>query len=160
MTNEEKTLFEALSCAGLSALPKEKTDDLWVKAIVKVTKCDNSKNYAIAMNTVSGKPDIIRDFGNTARIVKVEEVYPYYVMPKSSIPDLRNKQDIITYLKTYGYEEEHLNTLLAKKKADGTDKTAEEIKADKETLKSYVLRTAFEQELAAFNEYSNSLKRS
>lgn len=127
MNNLDKTLIEALSCEGLPNLPKEAGDGMWIKAIVKVTKCDNSSNYAIALNSSDGKPRIVRDFGNMARIKRIDNIYPYYVMPNEAIPDLRNRQSVIDYLRSMcGYTAEEATQLLSRKKADGTDKTAED----------------------------------
>lgn len=159
ITNEEKTLSEALFCAGLTSLPKENSESLWIKAIVKVKKCDNSNNYAIALNSADGKPSVIRDFGNMARIVKIENVYPFYIMPKDAIPDLRNRQDIIEYLSNMcGYTVEEATLLMSRKKADGTDKTADEIKADKETAKKVITEVAFNTELQNYLTYINAKK--
>lgn len=157
MNKLEFTLTDALNCAGLSSLPKEATDNLWMKAIVKVTKCDNSQNYAIAVNNTKGNPSIVRDFGNMARIVRIENIYPYYVLPKSAIPNLRNKQDIATYLNsTVGIGEEDVLQKLSRKKEDGTDKTAEELKADKDEIESLVMKVAFEQEMERCSQYQNA----
>lgn len=157
MNNLDKSLMEALSCEGLPNLPKEGCDNLWIKAIVKVTKCDNSSNYAVALNSVDGKPNIIRDFGNMARIKSIDNIYPYYVMPKDAIPDLRNKQDIVEYLSNMcGYTVEEATLLMSRKKADGTDKTPEEIKADKETAKKAITDTAFKVEMQNYLTYINA----
>lgn len=160
MNNLEKTLTDALMSAGLSSLPKEGSDNLWIKAIVEVKKCDNSSNYAIAVNNVDGKPNIVQDFGNMARIVSIGKIYPYYIMPKSAIPDLRNRQDITSYLESMGVSTaEETAKLFSKKKEDGTDKTTEEIKADKDTIKNLVLQTAFKAEMMNYKEYTEARKR-
>lgn len=159
MNNLEKSLIEALSCEGLPRLPKEDGDGMWIKAIVKVTKCDNSSNYAIALNSASGNPRIIRDFGNMARIKRIDNIYPYYVMPSEAIPDLRNKQSVIDYLRSMcDYTAEEATQLLSRKRADGTDKTAEEYKADKETAKKAIMDKAFEVEMQSYLTYINAKK--
>ena len=157
MNKLELTLTDALNCAGLSSLPKEATDNFWMKAVVKVTKCDNSQNYAIAVNNAKGEPSVVRDFGNMARIIRIENVYPYYVMPKSAIPNLRNKQDIATYLNaTISMKTEDVLQKLSRKKEDGTDKTAEELKADKDEIETLVMKVAFEQEMDRCSQYKNA----
>lgn len=153
----DMTLSDAMACAGLTKLPKEATDNLWMKAVVKVTKCDNSENYAIALNTINGKPSVIRDFGNMAKITSIDNIYPYYVMPKGAMPNLRNKQDIATYLSVMtDMTSDDVLQKLSRKKEDGTDKTEEEIKANKDEIEALVTRAAFEQEMKICSEYDKT----
>lgn len=76
MTEQEKTLCEALSFARIEELPAEATDALWGKAIALVTKTTNRQSYAIVRND-DGRYSVIKDFGAIATIISVDKVYPY-----------------------------------------------------------------------------------
>lgn len=160
MNNLERTLTEALSAARVTSLPKAKTDDFWIEAVVKVKKCDNSENYALAVNSCDGKPSIVRDFGNMARITSIEEIYPYAVMDKTAVPDLRNSKAIATYLvSNANCKEDEVMQLMSRKKADGTAKSEEEIAADRAVVKNLVTKTAFKIEMYNRNQYVKALSK-
>lgn len=78
MINEiEKTLCEALSHARIEELPKESTKKAaWTKAIALVTKTTNRQSYVIVRKK-DGRIDIVKDFGTTAQIIRIDAVYPY-----------------------------------------------------------------------------------
>ena len=151
--NEQISLTECLSLSRITELPKEwDGKKTWLKAIVKVTKCDNSCNYALADNNGRNKPSIMRDFGNMARIVKVEGIYPTYYMSENQKPDLRNKTDIVTYLANAGYKKDNVEFLLGMAGKNGEDKTDEEKKADKETVKMWVNEVSIKLQLGVLND--------
>lgn len=150
---EKDSLLETLSLSRITQLNKEWDGKRpWLKAIVKVVKCDNSKNYALADNDGKGNANVTRDFGNSARITKVEAIYPTYYLLDSQKPDLRNKTDIINYLVEYGYEKEKIEYLLGTKDANGEEKTDEQKKADKELIKAYVNEQAVKLQLYFMNK--------
>ena len=151
--NEQISLTECLSLSRINELPKEwDGKKTWLKAIVKVTKCDNSCNYALADNNGRNNPSIMRDFGNMARIVKVEGIYPTYYMSENQKPDLRNKTDIVTYLANAGYNKDNVEFLLGTAGKNGEDKTDEEKKADKETVKMWVNEVSIKLQLGVLND--------
>lgn len=151
--NEQISLTECLSLSRITELPKEWDGKrIWLKTIVKVTKCDNSKNYALADNNGRNKPSIMRDFGNCARIVSIDAIYPTYYMSENQKPDLRNKADIVEYLYHAGYNKENVEFLLGTVGKNGEDKTDAEKKADKETVKMWVNEVAIKMQLDVLNE--------
>lgn len=151
--NEQISLMECLSLSRMTELPKEwDGKKIWLKAIVRVLKCDNSCNYALAENDGRNKPEIKRDFGNMARIVKIEAIYPTYYMSENQKPDLRNKTDIITYLGNAGFNKENVEFLLGTVGKNGEDKTDEEKKADKETVKMWVNEVSIKLQLEVLND--------
>lgn len=151
--NEQISLMECMSLSRMTELPKEWDGKrIWLKAIVKVSKCDNSKNYALAENDGRNKPYILRDFGNCARIVSIDNIYPTYYLVENQKPDLRNKNDIITYLSNAGYVKENVEFLLGNVDSNGVDKTEEQKKSDKETVKMWVNEVSIKLQLEILNE--------
>lgn len=153
--NEQISLMECMSLSRMTELPKEWDGKrIWLKAIVKVSKCDNSKNYALADNDGRNKPAIKRDFGNMARIVNIDAIYPTYYMSENQKPDLRNKTDIITYLGNAGFNKANIEFMLGTVGKNGEDKTDEEKKADKETVKMWVNEVSIKLQLDVLNDKS------
>lgn len=76
MTEQEKTLCEALSFARIEELPAEAANNTWGKAIALVTKATNRQSYVIVKNNY-GKCGVIKDFGAIATITSIDKVYPY-----------------------------------------------------------------------------------
>ena len=153
--NEQISLMECMSLSRMTELPKEWDGKrIWLKAIVKVSKCDNSKNYALAENDGRNKPFIKRDFGNMARIVNIDAIYPTYYMAENQKPDLRNKTDIITYLGNAGFNKENVEFMLGTVGKNGEEKTEAEKKADKETVKMWVNEVSIKLQLDVLNDKS------
>lgn len=153
--NEQISLMECMSLSRMTELPKEWDGKrIWLKAIVKVSKCDNSKNYALAENDGRNKPFIKRDFGNMARIVNIDAIYPTYYMAENQKPDLRNKTDIITYLGNAGFNKDNVEFMLGTVGKNGEDKTDEEKKSDKETVKMWVNEVSIKLQLEVLNDKS------
>lgn len=104
MTREEKqTLDEALSYAHIGTLPDvydDKSGDVWIKAIVKVVKLNGHANYAVAKVDKSGKPVIIKDFGVVARIIRIDELRPYYYLKKKYTVQFKNKDEVLDYVRS------------------------------------------------------------
>lgn len=151
--NEQISLMECMSLSRMTELPKEWDGKrIWLKAIVKVSKCDNSKNYALAENDGRNNPFIKRDFGNMARIVNIDAIYPTYYMAENQKPDLRNKTDIITYLGNAGFNKENVEFMLGTVGKNGEDKTDEEKKSDKETVKMWVNEVSIKLQLEVLND--------
>ena len=150
--NEKSSLIEVLSLSKRSDLGKEwDGKKLWLKAIIKVQKCDNSINYALADNDGYNSPSITRDFGNMAKIVKILAIYPTYYLSENQRPNLKNKSDIINYLAAYGCNEAEIEYLLADQSIDGQEKTAEQKKTDKDKVKSMLNCVMIKSELKAIN---------
>ena len=148
---ESNTLTQALSEARVTALPKpysKKSDRIWLKAIVHVIKCDNSRNFAIAVNDGAGNPVIIKDFGKTSRIVKIDGLYPFLAMSPAGIPNLQTQNEIISYLSGfYKNSEYELENLLSDTNTDGSPKTEEQKKNDREEVKKKVYHVAIQHEI-------------
>lgn len=148
--NEEETLRSALEAARMAKLPSElsaETEYIWLKAIVKVRKCNGRANYAIGMNNGAGKPVILEDFGIPAKIVRIEGIYPFLFTDTSAIPDIRNKGEILAYIDAGGLDAELAERLMSPKKADGTPKEDEKKKSDREKVKRMVYFVALKTEL-------------
>lgn len=116
---EEKTLNEALQYTHIPSLPElydEKGGDVWIKALVKVTKLNGHTNFAVAKIDEQGKPRIVKDFGVMAGIVSIDEIRPYYFLKEQYIKTFKDKKEIVSYLAKVNpeYSEEELS----KKKKD------------------------------------------
>lgn len=116
---EEKTLNEALQYAHIPSMPDlydEKCGDVWIKALVKVTKLNGHTNFAVAKIDEQGKPRIVKDFGVMAGIVSIDEIRPYYFLKEQYVKTFKDKKEIISYLAKVNpeYSEEELS----KKKKD------------------------------------------
>lgn len=116
---EERTLNEALQYAHIPSLPElydEKGGDVWIEALVKVTKLNGHTNFAVAKIDEQGKPRIVKDFGVMAGIVSVDEIRPYYFLKEQYVKTFKDKKEIISYLAKVNpeYSEEELS----KKKKD------------------------------------------
>lgn len=84
---KDKTLILALSYCDLAECPKEDTKEyIWLKALAYVKKSDGSANYVVVQRNEDGNPQIIKDFGNVAAIVKTEKYYPFMLLDKKYIP--------------------------------------------------------------------------
>ncbi len=148
MTQEEKTLADALSYAKVVELPAEykaTSMKIWARAIVKVKKYNGRCNYALAINDGSGSPRVVKDFGEMVGIKTFEGIYPYEYVTDEKMPSLRNKKDIIAFLAMYGYEEEKIATLLGNTDAEGNAKTDEQKAEDKAIVKGYIEQIALKE---------------
>ena len=147
--SEQISLTEALSEVRLTELPKEWEDKSvhWSSAIVRVRKNNLRINYALAENDGEDNPLVVKDFGSSAKIVEVLGIYPYNYLNDNYSPDLRNKNDIVSYLSVNGIDKEYVSQLLSTKKQDGSDKTDEEKKSDKDIVKKLVVRIAVKNQL-------------
>lgn len=101
MDTNEKILFDVLRDTGCTELP-EKSDgnerSPWVMAIGEAVKCDGSKSYVILRNTDGENYRISKDYGSSAKIVKMEAVRPYMPLYASYTPEVKTKEDIATYI--------------------------------------------------------------
>ena len=146
--SEKYSLEEALVEANLARLPRQYengTKGIWAMAVVRIQKVNTRINYAIAINNGHNGVTIIKDFGEPAKVKEVLAIYPYIFVPEKDIPDLRNKSDIISFLSLQGYDEHEVSFLLSTKDANGTDKTDEVKKADRETVKGWVISSSIKK---------------
>lgn len=159
---ERDSMISALNMAGYSELPDlldEKSNEIWVTAILKVMKSDGTHNYCIADNREAGNPWIVKDFGNSSMITKIEEIRPFSYLNKKNMPNLRSHEDCIIYLTKYGYDETAIRYLLSDVRRDGTGKTDDEIKADKNKVKKLIIKCAIKTSLQ-LRDFSRVVERS
>jgi hypothetical protein len=89
----EKSLVDALSWASLRELPpKDKKENVYILALALVSKKDGSKSYVATKKGKDGKDRVVKDFGSTATIVKIEEVYPYLLLDGNYLPTFEGKK--------------------------------------------------------------------
>lgn len=132
---KEDSLQQALQATGLRGLPKASSPtskEIWLKGIALVSKFKGIKNYCLVDNN-NGRPHLTRDFGPALHIISIDEIYPYEVLDKKNIPDLRSPEEIVKYLVSNGYQAEEIRNLLSK---DG--KSSDEVKKDKDIVKNYI----------------------
>lgn len=101
---EQQLIADALRVAHLTELPKKADKkSVWIEGVAKITLSDGSTAYGI----VKRNPDLTHRVayvnGNTASIVKVEEVYPYINLNSDYIKKFGKndgEQARIAYLKS------------------------------------------------------------
>lgn len=129
-------MSECLSAVGLRALPKKitaKYDKTWIRAIALVTKIGGRKEYCLCDNDGNNRPIVKRDFGTSATIVSVDEIYPYEEADKTDIPSLNTDESVIKYLCKSKHNPDEIKALLS---TDGKSET--QIKADRATIDGYI----------------------
>lgn len=150
MTELELTLSEALSFAKVAEMPAEleegRTD--WVKALVLVRKYNGRENYALAINEGGAMPSVVKDFGSSCGIQSVLRIYPYAFLAEKYRPNLRNKDEIVTYLVGHGEDEEAMRQLLSSTTKAGKDKAEATKEKDKAKVKALVNKYAMADETA------------
>lgn len=164
ITPKDESLQMCLQKTGLRALPKalsQGENKIWINAIVLVRKI-GIENYCLATNNGFGLPQITQDFGPCIAITQIVSIHPIECVSGKFVPDLRSKQQIITFLVKNGHNEAVITELLNK---DG--KTPEQIKEDKAIVQGYINRAAVslaKQELAErercrnIREYAEKVK--
>lgn len=136
-------LEEALRIAQLGDLPPAIDDAYkrhWLKAIVKIQRSNGETGYCLAVNDGNNKPRIIRDFNPTGIIIRILSIHPYEETERNIIPRFANDEQVVKYLCKNGFKRDEIVYLL---KTEG--KTDEQVNADKEILKSYIMQVANKQ---------------
>ena len=136
-------LEEALRIAQLGDLPlaiDETYKKHWLKAIVKIQRSNGETGYCLAVNDGNNKPRIIRDFNPTGIIIRILSIHPYEETERNIMPRFANDEQVVKYLCKNGFKRDEIVYLL---KTEG--KTDEQVNADKEILKSYIMQVANKQ---------------
>lgn len=147
---EENSLYDILTELKMTEIPEElpaETDDIWVKALVRVQKRDTSINYAIALNNGRGGTSIIKDSGRMSTIVKILNIYPINYLDKRDIPTFNKQADYVMYLASNGYDEEECRSLISRKDKDGNDKDAETLERDRNEIKQRVIEVCIKNKI-------------
>lgn len=107
---DKKSLLDALSWCGVHELPEEYNGkEVYIKAISLVSKRDGSKSYvAVVKDYETGNDRIVKDFGSTSMIAKIDKTYPYLYLNSSFLPTFqaKDKDNRIKWLKrkSYGFK--------------------------------------------------------
>lgn len=136
---EKESMVKAMNACYVSELPEPLSKDeerIWVKGLAKVTKCDNSVSYVVVENDGNNKPFVTRDFGGTATIVRIDDIYPTMFLGNDDMPSVRSQKDIVRYLVIHGEDKDQITALMESKS-----------KKDKENIKSMVYRYAIKDML-------------
>lgn len=140
LTTKAITLQKELQATGLRDLPEEWTPesgDIWINAIILCTKSNGLQEYVFAINDGNNRPIIKRDSGTPAAIKTYNKYYPVDKLEKRFVPALRSLAAQKEFLIKYGYSAKEMEILFSK---DG--KTAEQVDADRKTIKGYINRVA------------------
>ena len=101
---EQQLISDALRMANLTELPKKADKkSVWIEGVAKITLADGSTAYGIVKRNNDLSHRVVYVNGNTASIVKVEEVYPYITLNSDYIKKFGKndgEQARITYLKS------------------------------------------------------------
>lgn len=147
---EENSLYDMLTELKMNEIPEElpaETENIWVKALVRVQKRDTSINYAIALNNGRDGTKIIKDSGRMSTIVKILNIYPLNYLDKRDIPTFNKQIDYVMYLVNNGYDEEECKALISRKDKDGNDKDAETLERDRSEIKQRVIETCIKNKI-------------
>lgn len=143
---EKETLTAVLQFTGCTELPAAlKEGDIYVRAIAKVKKANNHETMCVIVNDGTGKPIIKKDFGSISMIKDIVEIYPLSVLESDSIPDFRNKKDIVSFLVRLGETESHVEKLASSKEDE-----------DKAALKALVYKHCIKLQIARENAKSTA----
>lgn len=99
---QNKSLIAALNWACVRELPPvDDKENVWIFALALVAKKDGSKGYVALTKDKNGESRIVKDFGSTSMIVKVEEIYPYLYLDPTYIPQFgdKKKEERVKWLK-------------------------------------------------------------
>lgn len=140
ITQKEESLQTALQKCGLRELPKAiKLEDtrMCMSAIMLTKRVNGTEAYVYAENDGNGNLSIVADYGPCVAIYSIESIHPVKMLDKKIMPDLRSDKQIIEYLCKSAYDRSEIEPLLSKE-----GKTAEQIKADRETVRQYIGKVA------------------
>ena len=93
-------------------------------------------------------PSVVKDFGSSCGIQSVLRIYPYAFLSEKYRPNLRNKDEIVTYLVGHGEDEETIRQLLSSTTKTGKDKAEATKEKDKAKVKALVNKYAMADETA------------
>lgn len=155
MTQLQYTLGECLSEYGLRELPAEWNPDTstLVDGIALVTKA-TGKEYCKVANK-DGNIAVVKDFGRTSMILRVEKIFAVNTITKADIPKFANDAEILHYLTKSRYDRAKIESLLS------TDnKSPEQIEADRNGINRLVrdLSLGSEQRKIAERKRVNEIK--
>lgn len=101
---EQQLISDALRVAQLTELPKKADKkSVWIEGVAKITLSDGSTAYGIVKRNNDLSHRVVYVNGNTASIVKVEEVYPYITLNSDYIKKFgkdEGEEARINYLKS------------------------------------------------------------
>lgn len=107
MDNKEKMLFDVLRETGCDELPN-KLDGVsknpWVYAIGETIKCDGSTSYVILRCIDGENYRIFKDYGTSAKIVKMQSIRPYMFLYPTYLPCVKTREDIVRYIVAQRWE--------------------------------------------------------
>lgn len=128
LSEKQITLQSCLEANRITKLPAEynPADGQLLKGIALVKKHGSaSEEYVVVAGDGKGGVRITRDFGRSAAITQIVQVYASEVLDNKRIARCRSNEDYINFLvKSHHYDEAEINDLLEKR--------------DYETLNSYV----------------------
>ena len=148
-----------MSFAKVAEMPAEleegRTD--WVKALVLVRKYNGRENYALAINEGGAMPSVVKDFGSSCGIQSVLRIYPYAFLSEKYRPNLRNKDEIVTYLVGHGEDEEAIRQLLSSTTKTGKDKAKVKALVNKYAMADEAARKASDEAAFAVAHHDDTL---
>lgn len=98
----EKTLLDALCAVNLPELPPVwNEEDVFLHAVVKVRKADNSEAYGLMSKNVEGEDNITRIFGSICSIKQIISIHPYTFLESKYMPETKGKVEKMEYLQKF-----------------------------------------------------------
>lgn len=149
LSEREYTLQMCLQEVGLSELPPAISASYtkrWIKGICLARKLNGIMSYCMCEND-GGKTRLKKDFGQILPVLEIVAIHPYMELDSKYIPDLRSNKQIIEFLTKNGYTADNIEALLSK-----NDKTNEQQRKDRQTVKDFVIKAAIKNAKAMSDE--------
>lgn len=98
----EKTLLDALCAVNLPELPPVwNEEDVFLHAIVKVRKADNSEAYGLMSKNIEAEDNITQIFGSVCYIKQIISIHPYTFLESKYMPETKGKAEKMEYLRKF-----------------------------------------------------------
>lgn len=109
VTKETASLTQMLLEAKIPTLPQENDESkVWTLAIVKILRNTGVSDYVIAQHDYFSwnEINVKSEMANVGIPKQVLGIYPYDYLNSSDVPDVKDKQDIVTFLARVTHEDE------------------------------------------------------
>lgn len=114
---KEKEMLDALTYAGCPKLPRainvvKDQSRIWIRAIARVRKVTGAETYVILKNDYGRKPVVIKTFGESSAIAKIDSIHPFEWLEREFIPTFKREGDKEAFLaKVYSRPVEKISAL-------------------------------------------------
>lgn len=98
ITRKQKEEREILEYAGVTSMPrvwiKDKSNRIWVSAIIEIRKVDMTTSYAFAYNRYNLTPKYIKVLGTSSGIKEIISIHPVSYLDKAYLPKFNSIEEL------------------------------------------------------------------